>query len=137
MIKSTTWCLLLVLSCTNTTSQHLPSLPHVDTPTFDRSYYETADVPDASVLPLTDNAPDARVTPLSQGQTAPYNGVLFNGPAVASIQVQYRAEQERCLVERRTDQLRVGARAIADLERLQSEQGDLDYRRSSGSSLAT
>lgn len=116
-----TLCLVLVTGCSSVTAQNLPSLPRVQPPSFDRTYYETSDVPEASVLPLTNNAPDARVTPLNQGQTAPYNGVLFNGPAVASIQVQYHSEQERCLVERRSDQLRVGARAIADLERMQSE----------------
>lgn len=115
---------LLVCGCVTTPQQgHLSVLPHVTPPGFNRTYYTNFSLPDVPPvqLVLTTGNLDARISPLNQGQPAPFNGVLFNGEATATLQVQFRTQQQRCQVDRRADQLGVGARAIADLERLQSE----------------
>jgi hypothetical protein len=50
---------------------------------------------------------------------APFNGVLFNGPALAYVEVEYRAVQQRCMIDRRRETEEVVARYQAQLERLQ------------------
>jgi hypothetical protein len=59
------------------------------------------------------------ITPLSLNQRAPFNGVLFNGPALAYIEVEYRTVQQRCMIDRRRETEEVVARYQAQLERLQ------------------
>jgi hypothetical protein len=54
------------------------------------------------------------VTPLSTGTRAPYNGVLLNGPAVARISVEFRSQQDRCLIEQNRAVSLVEARYVAD-----------------------
>ena len=56
-------------------------------------------------------------------QAAPWPGVLFNGPALAFVEVEYRGQAERCLIDRRADLERVGARALADIRNLQATIG--------------
>lgn len=58
------------------------------------------------------------ITPLHRGAVAPFNGVLFNGPAVARVSVEFRALQSRCLIERRHDTDLLIARYTADLASL-------------------
>lgn len=56
------------------------------------------------------------IVPLSRGAMAPFNGVLFNGPAVARVSVEFRAQQQRCLIEREHDVAVVVARYNADID---------------------
>lgn len=54
------------------------------------------------------------ITPMTTGSRAPYNGVLLNGPAVARVAVEFRGQQERCLIEQNRAVSLVEARYIAD-----------------------
>lgn len=60
------------------------------------------------------------ITPLRRNQQAPFAGVLFNGPALAMIEVEFRAQEARCLIDRRAELDRLSARAITDLRLLQT-----------------
>lgn len=55
------------------------------------------------------------IIPLRQGAPAPVMGVLFNGPAVARVSVEFRAQRTRCEIERRRDVELVVARYNADV----------------------
>lgn len=59
------------------------------------------------------------IVPLAARAPAPFNGVLFNGPAVARVSVEFRGQQERCLIDRRHDVDLVVARYNADVASLQ------------------
>lgn len=59
------------------------------------------------------------VVPLHQDASAPFNGVLFNGPAVARISVEFASQQRLCLIERNHDVGLVVARYDADVASLQ------------------
>jgi hypothetical protein len=59
------------------------------------------------------------IVPLRQDARAPFNGVLFNGPAVARIQVEFQAQQDRCVIDRRHDVALVVARYNSDIASLQ------------------
>lgn len=54
------------------------------------------------------------IVPMRQGTPAPFNGVLFNGPAVARVTVEFQAQQQRCLIERNRDVSLISARYNAD-----------------------
>lgn len=56
------------------------------------------------------------IVPLTRGAVAPFNGVLFNGPAVARVSVEFRAQQQRCMIEREHDVALVVARYNADID---------------------
>jgi hypothetical protein len=58
------------------------------------------------------------IVPLRQDATAPFNGVLFNGPAVARVSVEFQAQQQRCQIERNHDVGLVVARYNADVASL-------------------
>lgn len=58
------------------------------------------------------------IVPLAADARAPFNGVLFNGPAVARVSVEYRAQQERCLIDSRRALGLVEARYNADTSTL-------------------
>lgn len=58
------------------------------------------------------------ITPMTTGSRAPYNGVLLNGPAVARISVEFRGQQERCLIEQNRIVSLVEARYVADTDTL-------------------
>lgn len=60
------------------------------------------------------------VAPLRRTQQAPFDGVLFNAPALATIEVEFRASDAVCRVNGRAAQQRLAARAVADIERLQT-----------------
>ena len=66
------------------------------------------------------------IVPLRQDARAPFNGVLFNGAAVARISVEYRNIQERCMIDRRRELDLLTASYRMNLERvslsLQSQQ---------------
>lgn len=76
------------------------------------------------VLTQTDASPSLGgdgefVAPLAQDARAPFNGVLFNGPAVGRIAVEFQAVQQRCLVDRMHDADLLVARYNADVATLQ------------------
>lgn len=97
----------------------LPTLdPDASVPWIDRDAYVVS-IADTAPRPRVSD-PDARVTPLNQGQSAPYPGVLFNAPALAVVEVEIQGAQAQCLVERRADQQRVIARALADIGHLET-----------------
>lgn len=58
------------------------------------------------------------IVPLRQDASAPFNGVLFNGPAVARVSVEFQAQQQRCLIERRHDVDLIVARYNTDIATL-------------------
>jgi hypothetical protein len=62
--------------------------------------------------------PNEVVTPLVQGTPAPYNGLIFNGPAIARVTVEFRAVQQRCAIEREHDRNLFQARYDADVATL-------------------
>jgi hypothetical protein len=111
-----------IVGCSSVSQPVHSPLPSVEPPSYDRQVYE--DVPLATSpgdVSLTMSGNGELIAPVHQGQPAPFNGVVFNGPAVASIQVQYSAQQQRCMVDRRADMLTIGARAMADLDIMQSQ----------------
>jgi len=71
-------------------------------------------------LPITDGGgPNGEIiVPMRAGQQAPFNGVLFNGPAVARVNVEFRAQQAQCLINRRADIDRVVAISLRDIDNL-------------------
>jgi hypothetical protein len=84
----------------------------------DASVWDESENTDASVLHLnTQNG--EQIVPLQQDARAPFNGVLFNGPAVARVSVEFQAQQQRCLIERRRDANLLLARYDADIATLQ------------------
>lgn len=60
-----------------------------------------------------------RISPIRQNQPATFDGVVFNGAALAFIEVEFLNLVRRCLIERRADQERLIARATTDLRHLQ------------------
>lgn len=60
------------------------------------------------------------IAAMNVGNRAPFSGTLFNGPALAYIEVEYRAVQERCMIDMRRETQEVAARYRAQLERLQA-----------------
>lgn len=101
------------------TPNTLPALdPDASVPWVDRDAYVVSISDTVPRLRVMD--PDARVTPLSTGQPAPYPGVLFNAPALAVVEVEIQSSQTQCLVERRADQQRVIARAMSDIGHLEA-----------------
>lgn len=87
-------------------------------------------LPDAGVEPdassrasdaplfIPNNQNGELIVPLRQDASAPFNGVLFNGPAVARVSVEFQAQQQRCLIERNHDLGLVVARYNADVASL-------------------
>src|SRR5574337_1182151 len=72
--------------------------------------------PDAGTLNLSNAGQNGeQITPMRQGDRAPYNGVLFNGPATAYLQVEYRSQAQRCLIDRQHDVSLAVARYNADI----------------------
>ena len=71
-------------------------------------------------LPAPSEDSGERIRPVHLGEPAPFNGVLFNGPSVARLEVEFRGQAARCLIERRSDQQRLIARVTADIQLLQS-----------------
>jgi len=59
------------------------------------------------------------IVPLNRGSEAPFNGVLFNGPAVARVAVEFRALQQRCTLDRERDLSLFRARYNADIASFQ------------------
>lgn len=113
--------LALTVACSSVQPSHLEPLPTVQPPTYDRQVYEDVVLPNPPDVTLSLSGNGELIAPVRQGQAAPFNGVVFNGPAVASIQVQFSAQQQRCMIDRRADMLTIGARAMADLDIMQSE----------------
>lgn len=80
---------------------------------------QDASLPESAPVLLTGVGSNGEmVAPLSTGSRAPYNGVLLNGPAVARISVEFRGQQERCLIEQNRTVSLVEARYVADTSSL-------------------
>lgn len=75
-------------------------------------------IPSDAPLFVPNNQNGELIVPLRQDASAPFNGVLFNGPAVARVSVEFRAEQQRCRIERAHDVGLVVARYNADVDSL-------------------
>lgn len=73
----------------------LEGLPELQTP--------DASTEDQGILVSSGGANGEIIVPLARGATAPFPGVLFNGPAVARVSVQFRSQQERCTLDRQRD----------------------------------
>lgn len=117
--------ILNILSCSS-----LQRLPHrtpnnysdasLIVPDVDLSAYRVIlpSVSDASVR-FSDDAGEI-IAPLRSGQPAPFAGVLFNGPAVARVEVEFRGQREQCRINSQADLDRMAARSIADIALLQT-----------------
>lgn len=77
----------------------------------------SAPAPDAPLF-VPNNQNGELIVPLRQDASAPFNGVLFNGPAVARVSVEFQAQHQRCLIERTHDVGLVVARYNADVASL-------------------
>ena len=76
---------------------------------------------DASLPPLQHSRGEQNgesIVPLRRGSRAPYNGVLFNGPAVAQVTVDFNAENQLCSIERQHDHALFVANYSADVASL-------------------
>lgn len=62
----------------------------------------------------------ALIQPLHTGERAGFNGLLFNPQATAYLEVEYRAVQTRCMIDRRRETEEVTARLQAQMDRLQT-----------------
>lgn len=123
---------ILVFSCAGTTinqQQDLNFSTEIPYPTYDAGLPEIQLSSYGTTLPSIEETrtmpefnPDSgeAIFPLRTGQPAPSNGVLFNGPAVARLEVEFRGQASRCLIERRADQERIISAATRDLQLLQS-----------------
>jgi len=83
------------------------------------AYRITLPASDAGSVFVMNSSSGELVAPLRQGQPAPFPGVLFNGPATARVEVEFRGQQARCLIDRQADIDRVAARAVTDIRLLQ------------------
>lgn len=102
-----------------------PSVVNVDAgpPVYiDRDAYSIhlSDATQGIALAISDGSgPNGeRIAPLRVGQPAPFNGVLFNGPAVARVDVEFRGQQAQCQINRQADIDRVVAMSIRDIQLL-------------------
>lgn len=77
------------------------------------------DASDVSIPLISSPGPlGEAIVPLARGAQAPFNGVLFNGPAVARVSVEFQAQQQRCSVNRQHDVALLTARYNSDMETL-------------------
>lgn len=60
------------------------------------------------------------LAPLRRGQVAPFPGVLLNGPALARVEVEFRAQDTMCRINRQAELDRLAARALADIQLIQT-----------------
>lgn len=104
----------------------LPAGPNVTVvdagpdPTIDQDAYNITlpPVEDVAIrLNVVDGAgPNGEIiAPLRAGQPAPFNGVLFNGPAVARVEVEFRGQAAQCRIDRQADIDRMAALARRDI----------------------
>lgn len=119
---------LVCFSCSST----IPQSSTIQPPTlnnFQQQEDSSVDTDAYSYLPSTDgginqlriiNSNGEQITPLREHQRAPYNGVLFNGPATARLEIEFRGMQSQCLIDRRADVERVSAIARRDISILQN-----------------
>jgi hypothetical protein len=91
----------------------LMGLPIQDASTSSETSFETSGL---SLSSLGSNG--ELIVPLRQNASAPFSGVLFNGPAVARVSVEFTGLQQRCQIERQHDVSLVTARYTADTESL-------------------
>lgn len=118
----------LVFGCAGSNLENLSTAsPNSSTLSYDAGQVPqpnpyTVELPPASEvrLPTPNEDSGERVRPLRQGEAAPMNGLLFNGPAVARLEIEFRGQAAQCLIDRRADQQRLIARATADIQQLQT-----------------
>ena len=75
-------------------------------------------VPDVALrLNISDGRTDSGeiISPLRTGQVAPIKGVLFNGPAVARIVVEFRGQAAQCRIDSQADLDRMAVMARRDI----------------------
>lgn len=118
-------------ACSGTSNTNRSTLPSPDASAVSPVDVPLLGLPDGGGVP-SDASPDVSapvigigtgrngetIVPLLQGAPAPFPGVLFNGPAVARISVEFQGQQQRCLIDRRHDVELVEARYTADTESL-------------------
>lgn len=130
-LKSFSVVMALVMGCAATRP---PALSATSTPVLESPEYALVIDRDVYTLPearpvsdfYDSTAPIMRgpfvngeaVSPVRRAQPAPFDGVVFNPAAVASVEVQFRSQQAMCYVDSRRDQQVIAARANADLDRL-------------------
>jgi hypothetical protein len=85
-------------------------------PPLDVQTSTDASVEAANVFATPGNHNGENIVPLRQNERAPFNGVLFNGPAIARITVEHNAQEQRCLIERNHDTNLLTARYNADID---------------------
>jgi hypothetical protein len=114
--------LLLLSSCATTMpaisqpsvyTSEIQSAPIIDTDAYNVALPSTDQV--AIHMPSSDGGSGESITPLRTGQPAPYGGVLFNGPAVARISVEFRSQAAQCVIDRQADIDRIKALAVRDV----------------------
>ena len=125
-------CLAMSNACSSPSNLHNTSLPpflveDVPLPQQDVSILGLPDLnssPDSATgtgnVVISSGGPNGEaILPLTRGEQAPFNGVLFNGPAIARVAVEVGSTQQRCLIERRHDASLLTARYNADVSTLQ------------------
>jgi len=80
--------------------------------------FSDAQVPTDASMPVFSAQNGEQIVPLRQDASAPFNGVLFNGSAVARLTVEFQSQQQRCLIDRRHDADLLIARYNADIASL-------------------
>lgn len=83
------------------------------------AFQDAENLPPSIVFPFHGDQGEV-IAPLFQDARAPFNGVIFNGPAIARVQVEFRNQQNQCLIDRRHDLSQVVARYNADVASLQN-----------------
>lgn len=123
----------IFLVCVNCSSATIPqtTLPNQQISTEQQSpldgsiidtdaYTSLTDLPTSDARLTINNSNGEQIAPLREHQRAPFNGVLFNGPATARLEVEFRGLQSQCLIDRRSDVERINALALRDISILQN-----------------
>jgi hypothetical protein len=120
--------LLVIISLLHCSSPQRPLRPTPYTvdvvlaPVVDYDAYHVSIPPpeDAGLIIANRGNPNELVAPLRQNQPAPFPGVLFNGPVLARVEVEFRGQQEQCRIDRQRDVDILAARALTDIRLLQT-----------------
>ena len=112
----------LIGGCGRTVQPPQLNYPGVSPPNIDRNYYTNTRqlVPDPPNVSLVQPSTTARIIPLYLGQQAPFNGVLFNSEAAATVQVRFTTQATECVINRRSDLERLAVRALTDIDLYQT-----------------
>lgn len=78
---------------------------------------------DSNIIPVdgssTTSINQELIVPMTHGDRALFNGVLFNGPAIARVTVEFHAQEQRCLIERTHDVALIRAAYNTDMATFQ------------------